>query len=33
MKRRICFYDRVEVPEAAFILPDKVGEVSPNYAK
>jgi hypothetical protein len=27
MKRRICSYDRVEVPEAAFILQDKVGEV------
>jgi hypothetical protein len=27
MKRRICSYDRVEVPEAAFILQDKVGDV------
>jgi hypothetical protein len=27
MKRRICSYDRVEVPEAAFIFQDKVGDV------
>jgi hypothetical protein len=27
MKRRICSYDRVEVPEAAFVLHDGVGEM------
>jgi hypothetical protein len=27
MERRICSYDRVEVPEAAYVLQDGGGEV------